>query len=299
MELEKLNYADIFADIAALADKLPTHKYDGVYLVPKNGLCLGIVLSDALAARNKRLPFKLDIGTITDKTLIFDDLIDSGSTLGQWPNNDHAVLYRKPWSPATTYVVREIDKWIVFPFEEVTPAADSVIRILQRIGEDPYREGLKKTPERFLKMMDEMTAGYYEKPKDLFESVFTCENDQMVVVKDIDFHSLCEHHLVPFFGQVHIAYVPDGKVLGLSKFARLVEVYAKRLQIQENLTKQICDSLKVLKPKAAMVVIEAQHLCMSMRGIKKQNAVTVTSSISGVFRHDEKARAEALKLMGL
>ena len=302
MEKVKLNWIEIIEDINALVKALPESGYTNIYCVPKNGMILGHLLASALKKHSKLLGagFALDEGAIGDDTLIFDDLIDSGRTLSRWPNNDHAVLYRKPNSPQTKYCVREIAQWIEFPFEEERPASDAVVRILQACGEDPNREGLLKTPERFMKMMGEMTNGYNQTAEKLFESVFQSSNDQMVIVKDIDFFSLCEHHMVPFFGKAHIAYLPSGKVLGLSKFARLVEMYARRLQIQENLTQQIGDAItEYLHPLGCMVVIKAKHLCMAMRGVQKANAKTVTSYISGAFKTNSEAREEALKLLSL
>lgn len=302
MEKIKLTWLEIIEDINALVKSLPDNVYHNIYCVPKNGMILGHLLSTALKKHDKfrGVGFALDEGAINQGTLIFDDLIDSGKTLSKWPSNDHAVLYRKPHSPMVTYSVREIDNWIEFPFEEEQPASDAVVRILQACGEDPTREGLVKTPERFMKMMAEMTAGYGQTSLELFKSQFASPNDQMVVVKDIDFFSLCEHHMVPFFGKAHIAYIPDGQVLGLSKFARLVELYARRLQIQENLTNQIGEDIKrELKAKGVMVVIQAKHLCMAMRGVQKANAETVTSFISGAFKTNAEARQEALKLLSL
>lgn len=300
METKTLNWADVMADVSALADQLPDGKYDGIYCVPKNGMILGWLLSSALHKRRKFLNdtgFKLDEAAVTKDTLIFDDLVDSGKTLARFKKNDTAVLYRKPYSPETTYAVREVEGWITFPFESPTPAADNVTRLLELIGEDPNRQGLQKTPERFVKMFLEMTKGYYESARSLFESKFESNNSQMVVVKDIDFYSLCEHHLVPFFGKAHVAYIPSGHVLGLSKFARLVEVFARRLQIQEELTEQICTAIQThLKPAGVMVVIEAQHLCMSMRGVQKMNAKTITSALRGAFKED-KVKTEAFKLI--
>lgn len=176
---------------------------------------------------------------------------------------------------------------------------DAVKTLLATIeGEDVEREGLRDTPARVSRMYEEIFAGYKQKEEDIFKSKFTSTNDQMVIVKDIDYWSHCEHHMVPFFGKVHIGYIPDGEVLGLSKFARLVEMYARRLQIQEQLTEQIAEAIeKNLKVKGVMVVVEGQHLCMSMRGVKKANAVTITSAIRGNFRENDIVKGEFLKLI--
>ena len=176
---------------------------------------------------------------------------------------------------------------------------ESCSNMLQLIGEDVGREGLVKTPERVARAILDTTAGYREDPHAILRgAMFKEDYSQMVIVKDIDFYSLCEHHILPFFGKVHIGYVPDGNMVGLSKIARLVEVFARRLQVQERLTKEICDSLfKTLSTQGVIVMIEGQHLCMQMRGIEKQGAVTTTLEYTGCFIEDTK-RAEFLRLLG-
>ena len=171
--------------------------------------------------------------------------------------------------------------------------------ILGLLGEDASREGLLKTPERVAKAMQFLTKGYHEDPEAILRSAMFQEEDykQMVIVKDIDFYSLCEHHMLPFFGKVHVAYIPKSHITGLSKIPRVVDVFARRLQIQERLTKQIKDCIqKTLDPAGVMVVIEAQHMCMQMRGVEKQNSLTVTSDFSGVFEQAEK-REEFMNLI--
>ena len=170
--------------------------------------------------------------------------------------------------------------------------------MLQLLGEDPGREGLLKTPERVAKAMLSVTSGYNEDPQAILRgAMFKEDYSQMVVVKDIDFYSLCEHHILPFFGKVHVAYIPNGYITGLSKIARVVDVYAKRLQVQERLTLQIKNCIQeTLNPLGVMVVVEAQHLCMQMRGIKKQNSVTTTSDFCGAF-NQAKTREEFMNLI--
>jgi GTP cyclohydrolase I len=165
------------------------------------------------------------------------------------------------------------------------------------MGEDPDRDGLMRTPERVTKTMAYLTKGYQEDPLHLLRAaLFDVDYDEMVIVKDVEMFSLCEHHMLPFFGKVHVAYIPKGKVIGLSKIPRLVEVFARRLQVQERLTRQIADSIQeAIKPQGVGVVIEARHLCMMMRGIEKQNSSTVTSAMVGCFRQKE-TRAEFLSL---
>ena len=171
--------------------------------------------------------------------------------------------------------------------------------ILKELGEDPGRDGLKKTPERVAKAMRFFTQGYEKDPaKILTGALFDVDYDEMVLVRDIDFYSLCEHHMVPFFGRVHVAYIPNGKVVGLSKIPRTVEIFSRRLQVQERLTMEIAQTIdSVLKPKGVGVVIEAKHLCMMMRGVQQQNSFAITSSLLGAFERDSKTRSEFMELI--
>lgn len=173
-----------------------------------------------------------------------------------------------------------------------------VNEMIRRLGDDPDREGLKKTPERVSKSMAFLTSGYDMDPKDVVnDALFEDSHRDMVMVKDIDMYSLCEHHLLPFFGKVHIAYIPKGKIIGLSKTARLVEVFSRRFQIQERLTEQIAQAVdELIEPEGAGVVVEAYHLCMMMRGVQKQNSKTITSAVRGSFLEDQMTRNEFLRL---
>ncbi len=179
-----------------------------------------------------------------------------------------------------------------------TEIANHMRDILSLLGEDKSREGLIKTPDRVAKAMQYLTKGYWQDPEEILRSAQFKENyRQMVIVKDIDLFSMCEHHLLPFFGKAHVAYIPDGYVTGLSKIARVVDVYARRLQIQERLTTQIKDCIqRTLNPMGVMVVIEAQHMCMQMRGVEKQNSVTTTSDFTGVFK-EQRTREEFVNLI--
>jgi GTP cyclohydrolase I len=172
---------------------------------------------------------------------------------------------------------------------------NSVKKMLEIIGEDPNREGLLKTPHRVYKAFEFMTKGYKQDPKDVLnEALFESSNDEMVLIKDIEFYSMCEHHLLPIIGRAHVAYIPDGKVVGLSKIPRLVEVFARRLQIQEQMTEQIADAIiDTIKPKGVGVVIQARHMCMEMRGVEKVNSTTTSSALRGMFR-EGKTRNEFL-----
>jgi len=179
------------------------------------------------------------------------------------------------------------------------PIEPIITSMLKELGEDPGRNGLQSTPQRVARAMRFFCQGYQQDPvKILNNALFDVTYDEMVIVKDIEFYSLCEHHLLPFFGRVHVAYIPDGKVVGLSKIPRLVEMFARRLQVQEKLTTQIAETLdRVLTPKGVAVVIEAVHLCMMMRGVAQQNSSAITSSIQGEFETDSKTRAEFMELI--
>ncbi|MGH3094962.1 MAG: GTP cyclohydrolase I FolE [Streptosporangiales bacterium] len=189
------------------------------------------------------------------------------------------------------------------PATEPSPAVDkpriqrAVREILLAIGEDPERDGLKRTPERVARWYAEAFAGLDQKPDDVLTVLFDAEHDEMVIVRDLEVTSMCEHHLVPFHGVAHIGYIPNtsGRVTGLSKLARVVDVYARRPQVQERMTSQIADALmNVLEPRGVIVVVECEHLCMSLRGVHKPGAMTVTSAVRGLFRRSDKTRGEAL-----
>jgi len=176
--------------------------------------------------------------------------------------------------------------------------ADIIRRELELIGEDPDREGLVDTPKRVAKSMKFLTQGYASSAEEVVGTgIFKEEHDNMIMVRDIELYSLCEHHMLPFFGKAHVAYIPNGKIVGLSKIPRIVDVYARRLQVQERLTEEIAEGLcRVLQPSGVGVVIEAYHLCMMMRGVQKQNSKTITSALRGAFREDPKTRDEFLRL---
>ena len=177
--------------------------------------------------------------------------------------------------------------------------AKNIKSVLSEIGENPDREGLLKTPERVAKSLNFLTNGYEKDPSQILKSaMFEEEYSQMVLVKEIELYSLCEHHMLPFFGKAHVAYIPNGHIVGLSKIPRVVDVFARRLQVQERLTDQIKDCIQdTLNPKGVAVVIEAQHLCMQMRGVQKQHSSTTSSAFSGIFMSDEKTRAEFMNLI--
>jgi GTP cyclohydrolase I len=176
---------------------------------------------------------------------------------------------------------------------------DAVRTMISHIGEDVNREGLLKTPQRVLKAYEFMYGGYKEDPQEILNSaMFESSNDEMVLIKDIEFYSTCEHHLLPIIGRAHVAYIPDGKVVGLSKIPRVVDVFARRMQIQEQLTEQIADALmQSIAPKGVAVVLQARHMCMEMRGVEKINSTTTSSALRGLFKKDEKTRMEFFNLI--
>jgi GTP cyclohydrolase I len=194
--------------------------------------------------------------------------------------------------------IRPLIEGIHAPEVDQPRIAAAVREILEAIGEDPDRDGLKNTPSRVARMYAEVCAGLHQDPAEHLSTTFEAGHDEMVMVRDIPLYSLCEHHLIPFLGKAHVAYIPNenGRVTGLSKLARLVDGYAKRPQVQERLTRQVADAIEAeLHPQGVLVVIEAEHLCMSMRGVRKAGSSTVTSSVTGIFRDNVATRAEAMR----
>lgn len=191
-----------------------------------------------------------------------------------------------------------INQPVPFEDEKTAKIAEHYLEIIKLLGEDADREGLLKTPERVSKAMQFLMQGYEQIPEEIIQSaMFTEDYRQMVIVKDIDFYSMCEHHMLPFFGKAHVAYIPNKKITGLSKIARIVEVFARRMQVQERMTTQIKECIqKTLNPMGVMVIIEAQHLCMQMRGVQKQHSITTTSDFTGVFEQ-AKTREEFINLI--
>ena len=262
-----------------------------VYGVPNGGMIL--------TAFCKKLKPTHNVG---EADVILDDIEDSGKTR-QWyeynyPNADFVSLI----DPINTPKWR--DKWITFPWEAEHPSGTKTIeqnitRVLQLIGEDPTRDGLIDTPSRVIRSYKELYNGYGKNPKDVFTIFENQEYKSMVLLKDIELYSVCEHHMLPFYGKAHVAYIPDGgKIIGISKLARLVDIFARRLQVQERIGEQVTESLmEFLKPKGAACVIEASHMCIQMRGIGKQHSVMVTSSLKGEFMQFPEVRQELMDLI--
>lgn len=255
-----------------------------VWGVPRGGSIVAGLLQ--ICKGNKVVDFA------QEADIIVDDIIDTGRTKKEVEEQLPGKGY---WALVPN---KTPGKWIKFPWEEEgsLDVQNTVVRQLQFLGEDPKREGLMDTPARVIKSLKEMTGGYLQDPAQILQRTFKVEYDQMVVVKGIDFWSLCEHHMLPFHGTATVAYIPDGKVVGLSKIPRLVHCFAKRLQVQERLTQQIAHAMRDhLEPIGVAVAIKASHLCMAMRGIKSPGEM-VTSCLLGAFRKDAEARSEFLAL---
>lgn len=263
--------------------------------IPKNGNAYGVPRGGSIVAGLLGRP-------VTDHEnadFIVDDIVDSGRTKEKFL----ALTFGKPFYALVDKTDRR-DKdlgWVQFPWEEEPQmdAEDSVARLLQFLGEDPKRDGLLETPKRVVKAWGEMTIGYNQDPAKILAKDFDGSGyDEMVAVPNIEFFSNCEHHMLPFAGVAHVAYIPGARVVGLSKIARLVDCFARRLQIQEKLTAQIAGAIEdCLKPRGVAVVIEAKHMCMSCRGVGKQRASMVTSAMRGAFRDTGPARAEFFGLI--
>lgn len=230
---------------------------------------------------------------------IIDDIEDSGMTR----------KFYEEFYPDVKFIPlfhsREFEgKWVTFPWEREHPTGNktvegNIIRLLEYIGEDPNRDGLKDTPKRVIKSYKELFSGYNQDPRSLFTTFENDGYDSMVLLKDIELYSMCEHHMLPFYGKAHVAYIPEkGKIVGISKLARLVDLFSRRLQVQERICEQVTNTLmEVLQPKGAACIIEAVHMCMCARGVGKQNSVMSTSSLKGEFLTDPTARQELMNLL--
>ncbi|MFX1537628.1 MAG: GTP cyclohydrolase I FolE [Promethearchaeota archaeon] len=278
-------------EIQSRLDKLESiFDHKKVYGVPKGGMILSSFIRSWCYIQWKP----------EDADIILDDLIDSGATLEHYqklyPDKPFYALFDK----RSEYK----NQWLVMPWEADHPGQhkdsiqQNIIRQLQYIGEDPNREGLKETPNRIVRSWDEIFCGYNQNPEELF-TTFTADGyNQIVLLKNFEIYSMCEHHMLPFFGKAHVAYIPNKKVIGISKLARLVDVYARRLQIQERIGQQVTDDLtKYLQPQGAACIIEATHMCMRMRGVNKQNSIMTTSSMRGAFMDKPSAREELMQLI--
>lgn len=298
-----INYTieDFNIDANDLAIKIntvsPRKQYDGIYGIPKGGIALAIKLSEQLSIPLIELN---DIDKV-NMPLIVDDLVDSGATRKKFSDYDFACIHIKKNTPKDAYpthFLHQKDEWIQYWWEGNSSLEDNFIRILEYIGEDPNREGLLETPNRIVKAYETIFSGYKQNAKDLIKTFSESNYDEMVLLKNIELYSMCEHHMLPFIGKAHVAYIPNKRVIGISKLARIVDMYAKRLQIQERLCDQVTECLmKELDPLGAACVIEAEHLCMRMRGVEKQNSVMITSSLKGSFKDKQATREEFMRLI--
>lgn len=290
----ELTWGDVHERAKKVATELLRVRVDDLkaFPVPNGGVPAALAIQNAYTELGQGLSLHI-VDSPVNANVILDDVIDSGATRGRF-NKAFFALANKLGSD------KELG-WITFPWERAIREdgpQDSVRRMLQYIGEDPKREGLLDTPKRVVKAWDELFEGYKVDPEKLL-TVFESDGyDEMVVLKGIEFVSFCEHHVLPFYGQASIAYIPNGKVIGISKLARLLEVYSRRLQIQERLCKQITDALdKHLQPLGSACVLEASHSCMTCRGVKKQNSRMITSSLTGTFKTDAAARSEFMQFV--
>ncbi|GAF83972.1 unnamed protein product, partial [marine sediment metagenome] len=285
-----LTWSAFKVECRLMADRLKAFaKERGVYGIPTGGCFVAQELSKLLGCHV--------LDTPKPGCLVVDDLVDSGKTMKPFVEDGYTcdALFYKPHSPAGYAPgARKTSAWVQFPWEHTAQPEDAVVRLLEFVGEDPKRDGLEKTPDRVCRAFAEMTAGYKQNAKDILGTVFETDYDQIIMLKDIQFSSLCEHHMLPFSGLISVGYLPGtGKVVGISKLARLVQMHAKRLQIQERMTADIAkDVMKHLDARGVAVITRAKHNCMGCRGVKDPVASMVTSEMLGVFRDDAKARAE-------
>jgi len=306
----QITFEKISTDSKKLAEEIKAigKKYDAVFGIPAGGLLTGHICSEILEIPQLSLS-EYNEQKGTKKILIVDDLIDSGSTIKKFQEGtgyDVVVVYKKESSPndIALYYWEELpNEWIDFPHEKSeTGIEEHLVRIMEYIGEDAGRVGLVDTPKRVAKMYKEIFRGYDESQKPKI-TIFDNNDDgitydQMITDKG-DYYSHCEHHMVPFFGDYYFAYIPDKKILGLSKVARIVDFYSAKLQIQERLVTQIVDEIeKAVKPKGIALVMKGEHLCKTMRGVKKKGVMT-TSDLRGVFKDKPEVRDEFLKLINL
>ena len=298
-EAQAVMTEELSEDIKAFADSLDLKNKDTIYGVPKNGTIIAWKVVHYLYTK--------DIKTYVTynpkrATVIVDDLIDSGRTMQKYVQGYgkpfEAVYYKQ--DKHKNNGCKKKDEWIIFPWEADPLQNDDqekhVVRILEMIGEQPDRNGLKDTPKRYLKALKEMTRGYEQ---DVSYTVFEKDGfDQIVILKDIKFFSLCEHHLLPFHGNASVAYIPNKKIVGVSKLARVVEKFACRLQNQERIAEQISDELtRNLEPRGLAVILNGMHSCVACRGVRQVDALMTTSKITGIFREDHKARSESFQLL--
>lgn len=305
VDVDRLAYIVAENVMKALPALGQPYKYIALYGVPRGGIYAAQAVQGWLRQViewNKNIIKKIDYNTkvlLCDShhqaTAIIDDIIDSGATRDFY-------RVRAPQTPFFA-LTEKTTEWCQFPWEassenpEVGPE-ENIRRVLSFIGEDPNREGLKDTPSRVVKSYRELFAGYKQDPKEVMKVFEDGACEEMVILKDIEFVSCCEHHMLPVIGKAHVGYLPQGKIIGLSKLARIVDIFARRLQVQERMGQQVTKALdENLAPKGSACVIEALHLCVSCRGVGKQNSRMITSSLTGAFKDDPKTRSEFMQLI--
>lgn len=289
-----LAWADVASRAARVANQIiEVHgkKTVLVYPVPEGGCFAALAIESHVRSFGGSLQF---VEHWEEAEICLDDVIDSGATRERFAARHFYALVNKRQEGLSS-------DWVVFPWEkggdEEEGPTKNIRRLIEFIGDDPNREGLRETPRRVIRAYQELFSGY---EADVSNVITTFEDscDDMVLVKDIEFYSMCEHHMLPFFGRAHVAYIPDGRVIGVSKLIRLVEIFSRRLQIQERLCREVTGALReYLKPKGAACVLEAIHLCMTSRGVQKQHSKMVTSSVVGVARDDQRVRQELMSLI--
>lgn len=265
-----------------------------LYGIPRGGIYPALMVAGML---EKFCPLTEDPKIAT---VFIDDIVDTGKTMYRYKEEFPSIPF---YSLVNTHAKNGDRKgWYVFPWErmgnEQEGPTENIVRLLEFIGEDPEREGLKETPQRVIRSYKTLFAGYEQDPQDVLKVFEDGACDEMVLLKNIEFTSCCEHHMLPFTGMAHIAYIPDGKIIGVSKLARILEIYSRRLQIQERIGEQITKCLmEHLQPKGAACVLEAKHLCMTCRGVQKQDSIMVTSSLKGVFIEKPETREEFMMMV--
>ena len=285
--IKKLTWSDISIRCEYVANMIDlhiseVHRVDrpiGIYGIPRGGITPAAMIQ-------KILPGSYLCEGPKGADIFIDDIIDSGNTRLRYQREYGG----KPFYALVNPTDKKPDEWVSFPWERMSNEGgceDAVTRLIQYIGDDPERDGLKETPARVIRSYGELFSGYKADPSSVLKT-FEDSCDEMVTLTGIEFFSTCEHHMLPFIGKAHIAYIPDGKVVGISKLARCLEIFTRRLQIQERICQQVTSTImEVLKPKGAACVLEAKHLCMTCRGVNKQESVMITSSLEGVFRKQE------------
>lgn len=312
-----ITWAGVYDLAERLAESIRSNSFDEkasalIYGVPRGGIYAAQAVVHALQRNPTGIYWQMT-DKLEEADIVVDDLVDSGATFdrirSEHPSSAvpfYALFDKRngfpfPESRGNPINPTQQTIWVEFPWEtsqSETGPQENIRRILQYIGEDVEREGLRETPDRVVRSYSEIFSGYNQDPASVFKTFADGACDEMVLLRNVEFYSVCEHHMQPFFGRAHIAYIPGTSVIGVSKLARLLEIYARRLQIQERLTTQVTEALdKYLQPKGSACVIEAKHFCMVCRGVHKQNSELITSSLTGVFRENLAARGEFMSLI--